>query len=75
MNNNLKELIATCTTKGLFGQEKFDKQMFAELLIKECAEVVYGGECEMSYEQRLRISIYHDIKSHFGLDDGFMHRK
>lgn len=29
MNNNLKKLIAVCTTKGMFGQEKFDKQMFA----------------------------------------------
>lgn len=47
MNTKIKELIAQCTftvTEYQLGidssYEDFDKEMFAELIVKECAKVV-----------------------------------
>lgn len=39
----------------------------AQLIVKECAIVAWDGTPEMSFEQRLRMSISHDIKEKFGV--------
>jgi hypothetical protein len=49
MNKRIKELIAQCTSRSdgstWTSREEFDKEKFAELIVKECARVAsdYDG--------------------------------
>jgi hypothetical protein len=44
------------------------KEKFAELIVRECADLTRWTEHDMSVEQRIRLSIYQEIKSHFGVE-------
>jgi predicted Zn-dependent protease with MMP-like domain len=44
------------------------QQKFAELIVRECADLTRWTEHDMSVEQRIRLSIYQEIKSHFGVE-------
>jgi hypothetical protein len=75
MNERIKELAeqATCfkegLTEGLYDIEIFDKEKFAELIVKECAGVCEdyrGTEWGKAAE-----CIGDSIKEHFGVEDKY----
>ena len=73
MNERIRELAEQATkhypataTSGEFST--FDKEKFAELIVKECAELTRWKDFDMSVEQRIRFSVYQDIKEHFGVE-------
>ena len=43
-------------------------EKFAELIVKECMELTHWKDFDMSVEQRIRLSVYQDIKEHFGVE-------
>jgi hypothetical protein len=45
------------------------EQKFAELIVRECADLTRGWEKDMSAEQRIRLEIYREIKDHFGVKE------
>ena len=55
---------------GEYGYSEAWEDKFAELIVKECAEMTRWKEFDMSVEQRIRLSVYQDIKEHFGVKDG-----
>jgi hypothetical protein len=71
MNEKIKELIKQATVfeyDELFNLERdrFDKEKFAELIVKECIEVVEKQKVKMSYGPTFVIQ---DIKEHFGVEE------
>ena len=44
-------------------------QKFAELIVRECMELTRWKDFDMSVEQRIRLSVYQDIKEHFGVEE------
>ena len=64
MNERIKELIEECTDRHFSecvgGFETFDKEKFAELIVRECAEVAY---------KRSVHSRPSDIFKHFGVEE------
>jgi hypothetical protein len=87
MNQRIKELAQQATehdytTWDSYNQKelvyyKFNKEKFAELIVKECLDVIFNGrfsdeECEgnthrMSYNNG-RFGASKDIKEHFGVE-------
>jgi len=67
MNERIKELIneATCfkegDTEGKYDIEVFDKEKFAELIIRECAEVADMNAVEA-------MGLYGKVLEHFGVE-------
>jgi hypothetical protein len=63
MNKRIKELIEQATTEEHDGFMYFDKKKFAELIVRECAEVSknYAGGS-------MPLSIALAIKEHFGVE-------
>jgi hypothetical protein len=47
--------------------DKIEK--FAELIVRECANLTRWKEYDMSKEQRIRLEIYQEIKQHFGVEE------
>jgi hypothetical protein len=47
----------------------FDKEKFAELIVKECAYLTKWDDFDMCYEQRVRLAVYQDILKHFGVKE------
>ena len=71
MNDRIKELIKQAMvleeSDGLFVREVFDKEKFAELIVKECAGICFS-EAEghnMAFGEHCGII----IKEHFGVDE------
>lgn len=54
---------------GTFTRVEFDKEKFAELIVRECMELTRWKDFDMSVEQRIRLSVYQDIKEHFGVEE------
>jgi hypothetical protein len=46
-----------------------DLEKFAELIVRECADLTRWREKDMSAEQRIRLEIYREIKDHFGVKE------
>jgi len=47
MNKRIKELSEQATSyskEGFYTYQKFDEQKFAELIVRECAEVINAGK-------------------------------
>jgi len=63
MNERIKELIKQATTEEHDSFRYFDKKKFAELIVRECAEVSknYAGGS-------MPLSIALAIKKHFGVE-------
>jgi hypothetical protein len=63
MNERIKELIKQATTEEHDSFRYFDKKKFAELIVRECAEVSknYAGGS-------MPLSIALAIKEHFGVE-------
>jgi len=62
MNERIKELVEQATTEEHDGFRYFDKAKFAELIVRECANV---GEryADGNYE------VYNQIMAHFGVEE------
>jgi hypothetical protein len=74
VNERIRELAEQAGYKPLPGfdfanslEETYLKK-FAELIVKECADLTRWQEYDMSSEQRIRLEIYQDIKQHFGVE-------
>jgi len=69
MNEIIKELIDRCTThyNGGLGTEieVFDKEKFAQLIVRECAQILD----EDSYMIPELGGYAHDIRKHFGVSE------
>lgn len=62
MNERIEQLIDKATVKWSemgMQQEYFDKEKFAELIVRECADIA----ADMS-----AIDIYEEIREHFGVE-------
>ena len=79
MNERIKELIneSTCfkegDTEGKYDIEVFDKEKFAELIVKECITKVelrreFAIEDDHNVDEAFSLLIY-DIESHFGVEE------
>ena len=74
MNPRIKELASQCWDQRLYGRH-FDQEMFALLIVKECANVIVDDDlakdCDTflmdSYAKGMRYSA-HLIKEHFGIE-------
>ena len=42
---------------------------FAEFIVRECMELTHWKDYDMSAEQRIRLSVYQEIKEHFGIKE------
>lgn len=59
MNKRIRELAALCWDPRIDGRLHFDQEMFAELIVKECAQKLENdGMVEVAME----------IKQHFGVE-------
>ena len=69
MNQRIRELINEATSfkegliEGKHDIELFDKEKFAELIVRECAEV--GSK----FSQAHPLDIQYQIKRHFGVEE------
>ena len=74
MNQRIKELASQCWDQPLHGKH-FDQEMFAQLIVKECANVIADDDLAKdcgtflmdSYAKGMRYSA-HLIKEHFGIE-------
>jgi hypothetical protein len=72
MNERIQQLAEQASDKWM-GGEFFDREKFAELLIRECADAAY----QSLYEDRvfddspfnIRLKVMDAIKKHFGVDE------
>jgi hypothetical protein len=69
MNERIKELIDKATTIEEYGwgasYENFDREKFAELIVRECIDTV--SDCSVEYCTRPQI--VSEIKEHFGVEE------
>lgn len=79
MNKRIKELIKQATECYSNGQERaFDKEKFAELIVKECVEqgkqiqsqTIIGGSEDYIAGREMGIEVFmNQIKQHFGVEE------
>ncbi len=71
MNERIRELINEATsfkeglTEGLYDIEVFDKEKFAELIVKECMNVLDPGEHQLI----ARFQARKWLAEHFGVEE------
>jgi len=67
MNKQIKELEKQCWNTQT---NHLDSELFAELIVKDCIEIVKPCKCGCTCEQEVIItdSIIADIKGHFGVE-------
>lgn len=71
MNERIEQLAEQCwvhTNKPLFGAKsphwEFDRQKFAELIVRECVEVVKWTPSQFPNDEYVK-----NIKEHFGIEE------
>ena len=71
MNERIRELAEQSTTKGEWScvnnsyMEEFDKEKFAQLIVRECINEVRAG-----HNSKLRFGdVIHNMKIHFGVEE------
>jgi hypothetical protein len=76
MNERIRELIneATCfkegDTEGKYDIEVFDKEKFAELIVRECAAICQDVDGEDNIDARSgRQDCAVEIREHFGVEE------
>jgi hypothetical protein len=78
MNERIDRLIDQCTVQGFSdcvgGYETFDKEKFAESLIKECIKLVEGVEpsykdYRSQIEESMQSEIVFVLKENFGIEE------
>ena len=72
MNERIKELIKQATTieehKWGVSYDNFDKEKFAELIVRECLDQCYNrGMNDELYAGQLKAAAY--IEQHFGVEE------
>jgi hypothetical protein len=65
MNTRIKELAEQCWDKRPEGQLHFDNEKFAELIIKECADLFTRTHTDEQYQRRIDKT----IRKHFGVEE------
>jgi hypothetical protein len=74
MNERIRELIneATCfkegDTEGKYDIEVFDKEKFAELIVRECANMAESFH-HHQYDFTGNLELHEFIKEHFGVEE------
>jgi|LakMenEpi03Aug12_release.lakeMendotaPanAssembly.Ray.scaffolds.fasta_scaffold299521_2 hypothetical protein len=76
MNERIKELINQCTSYSdgstWTSREEFDKEKFAELIVKECADIALKSG-SVTNKSAVAVAeadrIYHKINEHFGVEE------
>ena len=74
MNDRIKELAKQCWNERWEGQLHFDNEKFAELIVRECAEISEQSQWSEAkgeyYEGFNEAMIYvsNKIKEHFGVE-------
>jgi hypothetical protein len=74
MNERIRELIneATCfkegDTEGKYDIEVFDKEKFAELIVRECAHMAESVH-HHQYDFTGNLELHKFIKTHFGVEE------
>ena len=71
MNQRIKELIEQATTEEQDGFRYFDKEKFAELIVRECVasiEKTIDANCETDSEKMGCEFAITDLKEHFGVE-------
>jgi hypothetical protein len=67
MNERIKELIEQATTEEHDGFRYFDKKKFAELIVRECAEIVKDSPWKLGNSYAASDQAWL-IKEHFGVE-------
>ena len=68
MNKRIRELAALCWDPRIDGRLHFDQEMFAELIVKECLDIV--NRHEYSYHEADPLwETAQLIKQHFGVEE------
>ena len=62
MNERIQELVKQATTEESDGFKYFDKQKFAELIVRECCDIVHSKTDES-------IRVVMAIEQHFGVEE------
>ena len=65
MNDRIKELAKQCWNERWEGQLHFDNEKFAELIVRECADLF---EVEWGDEKLTGNDVGYVVKKHFGVD-------
>ena len=72
MNERIRELAEQATDKWV-GGDFFDKEKFAELIVRECANIAYQSLYEDSAfddsPHNIRCNVMDAIKKHFGVEE------
>jgi hypothetical protein len=68
MNERIRQLARQADLYAFVSDESIDPDIekFAELIVRECIEVVERQKCKMSYGPTFVIE---DIKQHFGVEE------
>ena len=74
MNERIDKLIEQCTKQNfsdcIGGFETFDKEKFAELIVRECiARVQLQNRMDETTEQWVYDNLVDDFKEHFGVKE------
>jgi hypothetical protein len=72
MNERILKLFTQACYHGDYEPENVPNavvEKFAELIVRECADLTRWQEYDMSVEQRIRLGIYQEIKQHFGVEE------
>jgi hypothetical protein len=65
MNERIRELAKQCWNERWEGQLHFDNEKFAELIVRECADLF---EVEWGDEKLTGNDVGYVVKKHFGVD-------
>jgi hypothetical protein len=63
MNERIKELAEQATSYNNSDGWLFDKEKFAELIVRECADTVLG------FHNQFGDSAHNEIRQHFGVEE------
>ncbi len=74
MNKRLRELVEQATEKqtsydGLFVREFFDKEKFAELIVRECMGVARGMRNPPNLNYKPSDRFVDELRLHFGVEE------
>ena len=68
MNERIRELEQQCVYWDADEETyEFDREKFAELIVKECAKIVEGSSLPDAYSEPCLELIADDIRGHFGV--------
>ena len=73
MNERIKELIKQCTSwsegSTWTSREVFDKEKFAELIVRECAQVCLAQRDPANLNYKPSEKFAEAVKQHFGVEE------